>query len=341
MRWDTKKKPESSLLEEIKVLRGQVAELEKSGSERKKAEEQLLIKTAELEELLKTAPDALIFADLERRITKVNPAFERLYGYSAEELYGKKTSILYTDQKDFIEQGKQRYNPEARHMYEPYEMKYRKKNGDIFMGETIGTSVVNEKDEAIGLVASVRDITERKKTEEELRKSEDFSASLLNNSPNPIIVINPDTSVKYVNPALEEQTGFNSEEIVGVKSPYPWWTRETVEKTGGDFKEALKKGAVRLEELFQRKNGEQFYVEITSKPVEENGEFKYYLATWVDITERKRLEDELKESENKLSSMLSSIGDHMSMMDKDLNILWANNIAKRVFGDGIIGKKCY
>jgi len=58
-------------------------------------------------------------------------------------------------------------------------------------------------------------------------------------------------------------------------------------------------------------------------------------------SESKRLEDELKESENKLSSMLSSIGDHMSMMDKDLNILWANNIAKRIFGDGIIGKKCY
>jgi len=39
--------------------------------------------------------------------------------------------------------------------------------------------------------------------------------------------------------------------------------------------------------------------------------------------------------------MLQSIGDHMSMMDKDLNIIWANKIAKEVFGVDIIGKKCY
>ncbi|MCK4589859.1 MAG: PAS domain S-box protein [Nanoarchaeota archaeon] len=50
---------------------------------------------------------------------------------------------------------------------------------------------------------------------------------------------------------------------------------------------------------------------------------------------------ELNESEGKLNAMLQSIGDHMSMMDKDLNILWANEIAKKIFGNNIIGKKCY
>jgi PAS domain S-box-containing protein len=49
----------------------------------------------------------------------------------------------------------------------------------------------------------------------------------------------------------------------------------------------------------------------------------------------------LRESESKLSAMLSSIGDHMSMMDKNLNIIWANEIAGKIFGNDIIGKKCY
>ncbi|MDP3395130.1 MAG: PAS domain S-box protein, partial [Methanoregula sp.] len=57
--------------------------------------------------------------------------------------------------------------------------------------------------------------------------------------------------------------------------------------------------------------------------------------------ERKRAEEELKASEGKLNAMLQSIPDHISMMDKDLNLIWTNETAKRVFGDDIVGKKCY
>jgi len=129
--------------------------------------------------------------------------------------------------------------------------------------------------------------------EESLRESEEFNLSLLENSPNPIIVIKPDSSIKYVNPALEEIAGFSSSVLIGEKTPYPWWTEETLEKTGRDFQKAMREGAVRLEELFKRKNGERFWVEITSLPITKDGELKYYLANWVDITERKRAEEAL------------------------------------------------
>jgi len=56
---------------------------------------------------------------------------------------------------------------------------------------------------------------------------------------------------------------------------------------------------------------------------------------------RKKAEKELQKSEEKLTNMLGSISDHMSMMDKDLNILWANETAKKIFGGDIIGRKCY
>ena len=55
----------------------------------------------------------------------------------------------------------------------------------------------------------------------------------------------------------------------------------------------------------------------------------------------KRLEEALRQSEQKLNAMLRAIGDHTSMMDKDLNIIWANEAAKRMFGDDLIGKKCF
>ena len=59
-----------------------------------------------------------------------------------------------------------------------------------------------------------------KETEEALKESEEFGSSLLDNSPNPILVINLDTSVRYVNPALENLTDFSSSESEsGSQSP--------------------------------------------------------------------------------------------------------------------------
>ena len=60
-----------------------------------------------------------------------------------------------------------------------------------------------------------------------------------------------------------------------------------------------------------------------------------------DSTGLKQSEEALRASEERTDAMLSSIGDHMSMMDKDLTIIWANKIAKKLFGNDIIGKKCF
>ena len=145
-----------------------------------------------------------------------------------------------------------------------------------------------------------RDITEQKYAEEALLHSERFSFILLTNSPHPVILINPDSSIRYVNPALERLTGFSSTELVGTKAPYPWWTEETLNKTRKDFEKAIDKGVKRLEQLFRKKNGERFQVEITSAPIRTNGNLKYYLANWVDITERKRAEEALLKSRQQL-----------------------------------------
>jgi two-component system cell cycle sensor histidine kinase/response regulator CckA len=126
--------------------------------------------------------------------------------------------------------------------------------------------------------------------EQALQNNEEFSSSLLNSFPNPILLINPDTSVRYVNPSFEKVTGFSSGEIIGKKAPYPWWREEMMQKTGGDLEKAMNKGARKIERLFQNKNGEQLWVEVALVPVISNEKLNYYLANWIDITERKRAE---------------------------------------------------
>jgi PAS domain S-box-containing protein len=60
-----------------------------------------------------------------------------------------------------------------------------------------------------------------------------------------------------------------------------------------------------------------------------------------EVASTRQALENYKRNEKKHLSMLSAIGDHMSMMDADLNIIWANKVAIDLFGDGIVGKKCY
>lgn len=149
------------------------------------------------------------------------------------------------------------------------------------------------------LLASIEMAMHKCQIETRLKESEEFSSSLQNNSPNPILVINPDSTVRYVNPALEKLTGFSSKAIIGKKEPYPWWTEEAPPKNA-PLKAAMHKGKTKREVAYQKKTGERFRVEITTTPVKSNGEFKYYLVNWVDVSKRKQAEEALQKAHDEL-----------------------------------------
>lgn len=311
-------------------------------SKRKEAEDELSRKHAELEAIFNAIPDAVVFADLERRVTKVNPGFTKLFGYESKEVNGKSACILYASGEEFERQGRVRYNPYARDMYQSYEVEYRKKNGDVFLSETVGTPVTNDHDEAIGLVGIMRDITARRRAEAALRESEEFSSSLLENSPNPIIVINPDRAIRYVNPAFESLTGYAASEIVGRTAPYPWWTGGRSSISMKEFGVALERGLSEAEFTFKKKNGDRFWVEITSVPIKSHGNLKYYLSNWIEITERKRAEEIVRESEERFRKTVENAPFGYYRVDKDGLWQYVNPQWEKMHGftlDEIKGKR--
>jgi PAS domain S-box-containing protein len=152
----------------------------------------------------------------------------------------------------------------------------------------------------IGAITMFEDITDRKRMEEALRESEGFTSSLLENAPNPIEVINPDTSIRYVNPAFERLTGFTLAEMAGRKAPYPWWPEEQRKEIGVALKEDMAGEVQRRERISQKKNGERFWAVLSVIPVMHNGTLRYFLVNWVDITERKRMEQQLEQQMEEL-----------------------------------------
>ena len=333
-------KPTYEELEQrIKELEKETAELKQEVPSRKAHEdlesldEQLKKKHAELEVIFKAIPDAVVFADLNRNITKINPGFTRLFGYEPEEIYEKKTKVLFTKEEKFKKQGEIRHNPDAREMYQPYEIDYRKKNGDIFHSETVGTPVRNEQGEAIGLLAIVRDITDRKLAEEKLRESERQVRLLLDSTAEAIYGLDLEGRCTFANPACAKLLGYESvDEFLGKKmhelihhthsdgSPYPEEECRACQ--------AFRAGKLIHvdDEVLWRSDGTSFPVEYRSYPIREDDKVIGAVFTFLDITEQKRLEEERRKIEGQLRQLqkMEAIGTLASGIAHDFNNILAS-----------------
>ncbi|MBA7680353.1 hypothetical protein ES703_88668 [subsurface metagenome] len=243
-------------------------------TERKRAKEELETSRAQMQAILDGSPDGIRQVDTDLKILWANKA----------TLARNPEALGQTCYKAMVNRDKPCEGCPSLHAMQTgkiergviYQPASRGVSGECYW-EGIGVPLKDDEGKIIGAIQIIRDVTDRKRAEEALRESENFRSSLLANSPHPIIVVNPDTSVRYVNPALERLTGFPSAEIVGGKAPYPWWTEETLQKTSRDFEKAMHQGRIRREKLFQKENGQRFWVEITSTPVIQDGEFKHVL----------------------------------------------------------------
>lgn len=158
-------------------------------------------------------------------------------------------------------------------------------------------------------------------------------AKLLDSMPDPVILIDPDSSIiKHVNPALERMTGYSASELNDTKAPYPWWPRNRVEEITGTMTVALKVGADRLEQRFVTKEGRDFWVYVSSIPISVDDNVSYCLGRWIDITERKRTEEQLQESDKRYRLLAQNVSDVIWVTDLDLNITYVSPSVAQVRG---------
>jgi len=288
-------------------------------TQRKQTEEKLVDEATRRRILVEQSRDGIVILDQNGKVYEANQQFAKMLGYSPEEtaqLHVWDWDTQWTKEQLLEMLGS--VDAAGDH----FQTYHRRKDGTFYDVEisTNGAIIAGQK-----LVFCVcRDITQRKQAEETLQESEEFSSSLLNNSPIPIHVVNPDTSIRFVNTALEKLTGFSSAEVIGRRAPYPWWPEETLRETLRDFSEAMHKGAERVEKLFQKKNGERFWVEITGTPVMRNGELRYYLASWFDITERKQMNEMLRREKETLFSILQNAPYGVVLVSQDGRYLYIN-----------------
>jgi PAS domain S-box-containing protein len=290
---------------------------------------------------LLSSSQSVFYIVQDRRFQVVTPQLIRLTGFTREELLARDPlSVVHPDDRAMVRESAVKMLKGERS--EPYEFRYLDKAGNIHDVLEVVTSITYKG--KLATLGNWINLTEHKRAEEALRESEQFSSSLMKSSAVPILVVNDDTSLRYVNPAFEKLTGFTSEEAIGKMAPYPWWTEDAASGDVNELKEDVHTGVRGLEKLFRKKNGEHFWVEVTSAPVKRDGEFQYSLENWLDITERKQAEKALRESEHKYRTLVENLPQKIFLKDKNLVYVSCNeNYARdlKIKPEEIVGKTDY
>ncbi|MBC8416078.1 MAG: PAS domain S-box protein, partial [Candidatus Cloacimonetes bacterium] len=193
-------------------------------------------------------------------------------------------------------------------------------------------------------MAIQKDITERKLIEEELRESEERSRAVVEHSHDGILIVSNDYRFIYVNDMLCEILGETREKIIG--HDFREFLDEESRELVADRYIRRQRGEIvpnRYEFNIVRKNGKKRHVEISSTVVKDSkGKIKT-IAQILDITERKQAEEDLKNNEQFLNSILESVQDGVSILNPDLTVRHVNGIMNKWYKENIPleGKKCY
>tara|TARA_R110002049_G_scaffold4601_5_gene32610 strand:+ start:845502 stop:847112 length:1611 start_codon:yes stop_codon:yes gene_type:complete len=127
---------------------------------------------AVLKTIVNGIPDALISCHLDRRITHFSRSASRVFGYEPDEVLGQLTTFLYAHPDDHKRMARERFDTSLGEILEVTEVLWRRKSGETFPGELVGTTIRDESGNPLGFLGLIRDITDRKKAEAKLAESQ-------------------------------------------------------------------------------------------------------------------------------------------------------------------------
>jgi PAS domain S-box-containing protein len=286
--------------------------------------------------ITQTAPDAIVSADSDGRITYFNPAAEHIFGYSSSEVSGQPLSLLMPERfKSAHQKGLERYRAtrEAHVIGKSVELAGRRKDGSEFpLSLSLSAWEANGETFFTGIL---RDITERKRAEEALKQSEERFRLLVEGVKDyAIFSLTPDGHVASWNLGAERIKGYRADEIIG-RHFSCFYPEEDIRngKPEQELRIATSEGRVADEGWRVRKDGSKFWASAVITPLSEGaGRMLGFSKITRDITERKRAEEALQVSEERFSSAFEHAAIGMALVASDGRWLKVNRALCNLLG---------
>jgi PAS domain S-box-containing protein len=283
-------------------------------TERRRMEEELRAASLYARSLIEASLDPLVTISLDGQITDVNRATEQVTGVGRRDLIGSDFCSYFTE-PDRAGEGYRKVL--AQEFVNDYPLTIRHASGrttDVLYNATVYR---NEAGEVQGVFAAARDITERKRLEEESRAASVYARSLIEASLDPLVTISPDGQIMDVNRATEQVTGVGRRDLIG--SDFSSYFTDP-DKANEGYRKVLALGSVNDYPLTIRHASGRTTDVLYNATVYRNeaGEVQGVFAAARDITERNRIERELRLYREHLEDVVARRTEDLARSNRDL-----------------------
>ena len=255
-----------------------------------------------------------------RNVSYISPSCFKTTGTTAAKTMGMNPKDFYTEesyQRIVLTLAEERQKPANEMQPAVLEVDQYHEDGHLFPVEITCMPIIID-NRFIGVQGISRDITEKKKAEEEIRKL----STAVEQSPVVIAITGLNGNLEYVNPKFTELTGYTSEEAIS-KNPKILKSGDQPDEIYKELWAIITSGKIWRGEFHnKKKNGELFWEAASVSPIfDKQGEITNYVKVAEDISERKRVEEEKKKLETKLqhAQKMEAIGTLAGGVAHDLN----------------------
>jgi PAS domain S-box-containing protein len=277
-----------------------------------------------LKHIIDTLPIAMIITNLDRCVEDINPAFEKVFGYSRDEIIGKSVRIVYPNNESFIKQGEIRFNAKTKIDTTPYNIEYKKKSGEHFFCETVSTPIIDSNNCISGYLSIVQDISELQISAERLKQAEkvadvghwefDFNTGKVFASQNAKNIY-----------GIPQTTNFT------IKKAQAFPLKKYRKMLDTELQALIEKGKPYNVE-FEIKRAQDLSIRHIASIAQYNKQRNTVFGIIKDITKQKQIENEQKKLLNFNKRIINNANEGIVVYDTDLNILIWNTGMEKITG---------
>lgn len=301
-------------------------------TERKKNEEELHRTKVFIESFLSSTTDGILVLDTNRKIHLVNQGFSSMFGWDKNEVLG-----LSFDHLNFIPDG---YEDEHKSLSEEllqgrnnpsYRTVRRKRNGSLLQVSTSYSSLKRNTGEVVGFIGIYRDITEQIENEGEIEAGKQRYRSLVVHHPDAVFEFDLNGHFINANHALEQVTGYTLKELYH-DSYVPLVAPDKLELTLENFQSVMQGETRHYESSIYNKKGERIELDVTNIPIIVNGQITGVFGIARNITEQKKMQNELIRTKEALESFVNNTLDAIDIVDLNGRITDTNPAFRKMYG---------
>jgi PAS domain S-box-containing protein len=291
--------------------------------------------------LAEQSSDIIILIDKKGLITYENPAVERILGLKNEERIGKNVlENLHPDDLHIVTNAFNILIGDKNAPLQQGEIRIRHINGEWHHFETVASNLLQENG-VEEIIINLRDITNRKKSDEERSRL----MAILESTSDLVATAKPDGQVTYINIAGRRMLGWNEDEDIcthRVSEAHQSQVKQLLENEG--FPSASKQGVWRSDTAIITKDGLEIPVsQVIMAHYSPNGEVEYFSTIMRDIRERKQAEESIKKAASEWQATFDAVSDAICLLDMDQRITRCNRAMNEMFDvthNKLIGSHC-